>query len=458
MHAAGASVHNRWLIALLLALAACGPEQETSVPRLDRSLTEVEQRLSSGEISTALCFDYIALCEQGLALCLEDDNGQTYEGFCSSLSTRCRTTSERYCRTSDDDAGTASDGGLRDDSGSRNDSGTTNDAGGLGDAGPREDAGRAEDAGSTRDGGVPRDGGIPRDGGVPSDGGAPRDGGTLQDAGIPAGVITSLDPRRPFSVNTYWGLEVVGLTAALRDVKESGVSHDNTLSYGKVADPDDASKRAFLYRISATDPLDRFGSIRTEAGSWTTTTSIVRGAEVWILWALRLPDLAGSSPNEGQCVFQLHMTADGTEHNPSFAVFYSGGNTLTVRGSYNLFSPVDDNRSVDQIWFKESGTPVNQWQYFVMHTRRSWDSGVRPFVKIWRSVGDGAPVLLTDRTGPNAYRTTNPREFMKEGMYHWGGQRFDGPQSRTRYSKGVHAFTHQPEHSMETMLQFLKSI
>lgn len=292
-------------------------------------------------------------------------------------------------------------------------------------------------------------------------------GGTFSMGNVrlaPAGVRSTLDPREPFAGQPNWRWESFATSGYVSGLAEAGLYRgDGSMRFGKVADPEDSSKKAYLFSIKSTDPEDGYNSIRAETNGWNPTNGVPQATDVWVLWALRLPDLSAATAVDSQCVFQMHFAQDGTgdERNPPFAVYFdSKTNKLSIRRSSNPSYPVMNGTSDDSVRWSESNTPTNQWQYFIMHTKRSWNTADSPFATIWRAVGAGAPQVLASVSipGPNAYHSSNDlREYIKEGMYHWK-QPFNGVNSRTRFSKGVHVFNHLPGHNETTMLNFLRSI
>jgi hypothetical protein len=185
-----------WSTLVVMLAQSCGPESNQSIGEAEDRMNVIEEQLAGGGDNTALCLDYLGLCEQGIGLCLVGDNAATYPSFCSGLGARCRATVDLYCVVAQVDGGRpASDAGARPVDGGA----SSVDAGApSGDAGPsRVDAGApSSDAGPAQvDAGVPSgdagpsraDAGTPLvDAGAPSgDGGiSPRDGGApLPDAG-----------------------------------------------------------------------------------------------------------------------------------------------------------------------------------------------------------------------------------------------------------------------------------
>jgi hypothetical protein len=92
-------------VVILALVAGCVSRNTSGVERTDEGLVAIEAQLAAGGSNTALCVEYIGLCEQGLSLCLASDNAVTYADFCSSLQSRCRTTTDLYCGAPKSDAG-----------------------------------------------------------------------------------------------------------------------------------------------------------------------------------------------------------------------------------------------------------------------------------------------------------------------------------------------------------------
>jgi hypothetical protein len=103
---------------LLLLVTSCASEKVTEVDQTDDRLRGIEQRLAPSADNTALCVEYIGLCEQGLALCLSGSTAQDHPSFCSNLTARCNLTVEQFCRSALPDAGAGApvtkDGGQAD--------------------------------------------------------------------------------------------------------------------------------------------------------------------------------------------------------------------------------------------------------------------------------------------------------------------------------------------------------
>lgn len=291
-------------------------------------------------------------------------------------------------------------------------------------------------------------------------------GSPTQAVGPPAGgginvpgstVLTSTNPTKAVGTYRNWSWESSGRRGGVGSLGEGGFYYGGILRYGRVLDPDDPSKYAFTFTISKDEPVDSFGSIRSEHGNWS-ATGVPNNRDVWVVWAMRLPDLSCTPGGDAQVVFQLHWDADGTENNPPLGLYFGNGNTLRFRVSHNQTRPAQQQNSVDMNYFFEQNTPVEVWQYYVMKAKFSHQAGDNPYVKVWRSVGTGAPQLIIDKTGPNTYNSPSPMRYPKEGLYHWGGQGFGGALTRTRYSKGVHVIIDEPGLNENTFFNFLGQI
>ncbi len=237
----------------------------------------------------------------------------------------------------------------------------------------------------------------------------------------PGDIFAQVDPAKTFESHGWVvAHECAGQTGTFENLDEDGVTASDlgddlgTLRFGKVDAPDDPQRKALAFHVNIDDP-ELFGAPRCEI-SWASSnhdTRIPIKQDFWFAFGLYLPAWT-EVPEEG-IIAQWHES--GPTVNPFMAVSLDGPELkLTLR--YNAdSSPTQAGNTIHS--FQLPGElPVDEWTYFVIKSKISWDEADQPYFHMWR---DGDLILeYDDLLGYNSSATP----FMKLGLYPWG---YDSP-------------------------------
>lgn len=275
------------------------------------------------------------------------------------------------------------------------------------------------------------------------------------------GLMTGcIDPRWPFA-NCDGTVETQGpagsLSQSLSATSESPINGpDALMRFGKVADPDNASKSAlYMHRKQGDEATLK----RTELSFSPTFTPVPLAASVWIACSMRIPaawKAAGAS--DETLVFQVHETTDGgdeTQPAPIGMIVRGTQQMAWVRSNPNAVTLQADT-TFQWVWV-EADYPADQWQHWIFKLRSHWLSANAPRFEAWRAVGDGSLVKLIDYGGPNAYNNTN-RDYAKHGLYYYDDEWSGGLTSRTMHSKGLYQWLDGQGIDESLILEHLRSV
>ncbi len=276
------------------------------------------------------------------------------------------------------------------------------------------------------------------------------------------GLMTGcIDPRWPFA-NADGSIETQGpagsLSQSMSATSESGINGpDAQVRFGKVTDPDDASKAAlYLHRKQGDEATLK----RTEMSFSPTFTPVPLAATCWIACSMRIPAAwAAASAGDETMVFQVHETPDGgddTQPAPIGMLVKGTGMLAWVRSNPNAVT-LEAATTYTQVW-SEATYPTDQWQHWVFKLRSHWDSAQAPRFEAWRALGDsGALVKLIDYGGPNSYNNTS-RDYAKHGLYYYDDEWSGGLTSRTMHSKGLYQWLDGQGIDESMILEHLRSV
>lgn len=275
------------------------------------------------------------------------------------------------------------------------------------------------------------------------------------------GLMTGcIDPRWPFA-NCDGSIETQGpsgsLSQSISATSESGINGpDSQMRFGKVADPDNASKSAlYMHRTQG----DEATLQRTELSFSPTFTPVPLASSVWIACSMRIPaawKAAGAS--DETMVFQVHETPDGgddTQPAPIGMLVRGSQQMAWVRSNPNAVTLQADT-TLQWVW-EEADYPADQWQHWIFKLRSHWLAANGPRLEAWRAVGNGGLVKLIDYSGPNAYNNTN-RDYAKHGLYYYDDEWSGGLTSRTMHSKGLYQWMDGQGINESLILDHLRSI
>lgn len=276
-------------------------------------------------------------------------------------------------------------------------------------------------------------------------------------AGLMPGVI---DPRWPFSrcdgaIETQG--PAVGVSQAVASTAEVGiVGPDAVMRFGKVADPDDAAKFAYIMRRKQGDE----GTLkRTELSFSPTFTPIPLAANCWIGFATRIPSTwRAMTGTDEVMLWQVHETPDGgddTQPAPIGMVVKGDRQMMWVRSNPNAATFVGGTTYTEV--FSEAAWPGDQWQFWAFKLKSHWDNAQSPRFEAWRRVGSGATVKVIDYSGPNSYNNT-VRDYVKSGLYYYAEQWTGSLTDKVLYHKGLYQWLDGQGVDEELILDYLQSI
>jgi len=275
------------------------------------------------------------------------------------------------------------------------------------------------------------------------------------------GLMTGcIDPRWPFA-NCDGSIEaqgpVTGVTQSLAATSEAGISGpDAVVRFGKVADPDNAAKSAYIIRFKQGDDA---AMKRTELSFSSSFTPVPLARTCWIGFATRIPEAwRGLTGTDEVMLFQVHDTPDAGDENQPAPI------GLVVRGA-RLYAWVRHNPNLTTLAagttyievFSETAWPGDQWQFWAFRLKSSWDSAQSPRLEAWRRVGTGPTVKVIDHSGPNSYNDVT-RDYCKSGLYYYADQWTDGVLDKVLYHKGLYQWLDGMGLTEELILDHLQSI
>jgi len=256
-------------------------------------------------------------------------------------------------------------------------------------------------------------------------------------------VIYWVDPRMTFAQSGRWNpvRQTSGRNGMLAEVDPAGVyGADLDMTLSRASDPVVPGRQAYRHRISNAFPTwswNGWDTWRSEiSANWSNDgTNVALGQEYWIAYAFKLdPDMVARGSGSNQ-ILDFHSVPDqGDESFSSPFSLYAGegGLSLMIRWDPNPVQRRSNLRTAD-LWF-DPNPSTTQWHKLVMRVRFHWDNSRDPYIRIWRSVGDGPLTQIVNHSGPNAYNDTFCCLPQKFGLYRWDA--WAGSATRTMFTKG----------------------
>lgn len=189
--------------------------------------------------------------------------------------------------------------------------------------------------------------------------------------------------------------------------------------FSVVADPDNAAKKAWLFKCANTDAdTAGAGAKRTEFSSYPDQyTGFPEGREFLACFATRTGQ-SWSGLTDEQLISQIHASSGS----PIFAIYVNGsGLRISIRRG--------EVGSAEVILYVDSMFVAQMWDSWVIYGK----PGQPGFLKVWRN---GA--LVVNYSGNFGY-TDGSINYLKAGYYHWtnAGNTWDtNLTERTLYYKG----------------------
>lgn len=201
-----------------------------------------------------------------------------------------------------------------------------------------------------------------------------------------------------------------GSIASLASASDvTGISVDGSTSrFARVADPDDAGKWCWRFRVHPDDP-DTASSKRGEFAFTGASGFAEKNARVFGC-CIRMQDWTALA--DDQLVFQVHGPDAGAIGNPWLSFLVTAGVfRISLRYDVNE-SPDPGTQTILDLYTQANWTPL-QWYRFVVFVREDWRGNGA--VRVLR---DG--VELVDYEGPVGYNNQAVgASYLKSGYYHW---------------------------------------
>jgi hypothetical protein len=230
-------------------------------------------------------------------------------------------------------------------------------------------------------------------------------------------IRLQVEPSRLFSSYKWmWSAECAGYKEGAVNIPESGLhSFDlgsglGTQRFGRVPDPDDASRRVLMFRPNAGDPWI-YGGPRCEMTfSPTFGGKLPVKQDVWFAFGMRFQDWTSST--DEQVLMQWHWSNGSIPIGPFLALAMKGGK-LQIDSKANAAYPPAAATTTSTVHWNGDVKP-NTWSYFVVKARISPNPADAPYLQVWR---DGTQIV--NHQGPLGYNYPEVTPYVKVGHYQW---------------------------------------
>ena len=184
------------------------------------------------------------------------------------------------------------------------------------------------------------------------------------------------------------------------------------LRYAWVNDPAGSGTKVSFHAVRPTDPdTAGTGNKRCE--------STLAGDGLWLPWnrdfwytvAVRTGDWHGTT--DTQAIWQWHEGSSVAGLNPMLAAFVRGSR-LFIEMRSNSSAELTKASTTYRLLYTDDGWQGNRWTQFTVQARMDSQNHGTSFLRIWR---DG--VKIVDYSGPVGYLYANPKDYAKNGIYHW---------------------------------------
>ena len=251
---------------------------------------------------------------------------------------------------------------------------------------------------------------------------------TAQAAGsspiAPADILSCASAELPFAQQSGYGVQVIRQSTPVSNVPESGIHgtalpNGETLRFGKLADPVDATRKVLAFQVHTSDPVTNSGK-RSELKI---NPNIEMNKVYWIAFSVYIYDWGTlSTGDEALFGTQMHTGADKVAvGGPSFGIVTApGGRKFFVKTRYSESSTPGEGKSVS-IKHAQHDIPFGRWADFVIKFKHN-TSGAG-FLQAWM---DGKPIA--NYRGSLGYNT-GVADYAKFGYYNWSRDRM-GPTVR----------------------------
>jgi hypothetical protein len=230
-------------------------------------------------------------------------------------------------------------------------------------------------------------------------------------------ILTLASADAPFATQKGYGGQVLGTHPAAARIAEDGVHGTplpggETLRLGKVADPDDPSRKAFAFIVAPGDPKT--------SGSWRSEFSFAPNIEhdkvYWAALSVYVYDW-GNADEPALFGMQLHSGDNSRRLSPVFAINTAGRKHLQVV-TRSSASPAPTPRETRTYRYDEQRLPFGRWIDFTFKFRLNTQG--QGFLHAWM---DGRKIA--EHEGSLGFNTPGHKDYLKFGYYNWS--QFDSP-------------------------------
>lgn len=238
---------------------------------------------------------------------------------------------------------------------------------------------------------------------------------------LSTGIYTVMaDARRGFvRYVDFMNSEAMGNTSQFGPIN-GPVVDGSAVRIANVADPQDAAKRCWLYRININDP-DTAGSGNKRAelsGDFRQMALRNKDGGHIMFFAVRYCDLSTTTTGQ-QVISQVHASNTNTGCPPWYGMLVGPGNRLFFILRYDPNPITSDSTNVNWIAYDNFFTP-NTWMHVVVEYRQSNDTP-EGYCRIWlRRQGEAAPTTpIVNYNGMLGYVDNGGYSYLKAGIYHF---------------------------------------
>lgn len=245
------------------------------------------------------------------------------------------------------------------------------------------------------------------------------------------------------------GVQTMGTQKSISSISETtgilGNTTDGLTNFKRIADPDDATKSAYLFQTAYRDAAGSSGGKRTELTWHPASFGHDIGGTYWTAIRVRVGDnVKNATAADEVLIWQLQENTGQAGLNPNMAIIATGGGSsseLFTRINYaSSSSPSLKANQIGRTVFTQVNYPSNKWITLVMQFKLHHTAGKGAFFKMWK---DGQ--LVVNDTYPNAYnggQESDPlkRNYQKIGVYHYYDNLWSAGAYRTVLHKGMLTF------------------
>lgn len=214
-----------------------------------------------------------------------------------------------------------------------------------------------------------------------------------------------------------WGnVQCSGYIVASQKLPANGIhgsrlADGRTLRFGRVSDPESATGHVFEIALNVDDPTTARSDRCELSFPASAAGGIPREAAFWHAFAVKLPDLSGTS--DEQAIAQWHAGDTSGGLLPVYTLLLRGKMLRLVLRYDESATPARSTTRALVLW-SSPAAPANEWITVVTQALVSTQAAHGPFVKTWLN---GKQIV--NYTGPVGYNQPTVHQYAKHGFYHW---------------------------------------